>query len=95
MADASKHLERAQRYYEKGKIEDALEEYLFAFKEDPNNNGLVQIIAELYLATLSRPAQTSEIEGSLKHIQATKDRRRALEDIHWALLNCKEFLFRH
>lgn len=54
-----------------------------------------QIIAELYLATLSRPAQPPEIEGSLKHIQATKDRRRALEDIHWALLNCKEFLFRH
>ncbi len=49
MPDASKHLEKAQRYYEKGKLEDALEEYLFALKEDPNNYGLVQIIAEIYL----------------------------------------------
>ncbi|MFO0948280.1 MAG: DUF1553 domain-containing protein [Planctomycetota bacterium] len=53
------------------------------------------IIAELYFATLSRPARPAEIEGGLAHIKNGEDRRRALEDIHWALLNCKEFLFRH
>lgn len=54
-----------------------------------------QIITELYLATLSRPPADDEIKGAERHIQKTGDRRRALEDIHWALLNCKEFLFRH
>lgn len=54
-----------------------------------------KIIAQLYLITLSRPATPEEINASLAHLRANKDRRRALEDIHWALLNCKEFLFRH
>lgn len=58
-------------------------------KSDPD------IIAELYFATLSRPARPEEIEGGLAHVKNGEDRRRALEDIHWALLNCKEFLFRH
>lgn len=49
MSDASRRLERAQRYYEKGKIDDALEEYLLALKEDPSNDGVLEIIAELYL----------------------------------------------
>lgn len=71
---------------------------------DPNNRigqlvaaGMAdpELIGELYVATLSRPARPEEIEGALAHIKANADRRRALEDVHWALLNCKEFLFRH
>ncbi|MGL5095020.1 MAG: DUF1553 domain-containing protein, partial [Planctomycetia bacterium] len=54
-----------------------------------------EILADLYMATLSRPAHPDEITGGLRHIKANSDRRRALEDLHWALLNCKEFLFRH
>jgi hypothetical protein len=53
------------------------------------------IVNELYLATLSRPAEPAEIAIAVKHVHAGPDRRRALEDVHWALLNCKEFLFRH
>ncbi len=49
MPDISKRLEKAKKYVEKGKIDNALTEYLFAFKEDPSNDGLVEIIAELYL----------------------------------------------
>ena len=54
-----------------------------------------QIVAALYLATLSRAALPEEIATAKAHIEANKDRRKALEDVHWALLNCKEFLFRH
>lgn len=53
------------------------------------------IVGELYLATLSRPPRKEELVGAIAHVQKNADRRRALEDVHWALLNCKEFLFRH
>lgn len=49
MADVSKHLQKAEKYLQKGKLLDALEEYLLAYREDPTNDSLVEIIAELYL----------------------------------------------
>jgi hypothetical protein len=54
-----------------------------------------EIANELYLATLSRPPREPELKAINDHIQAAADRRKALEDVHWALLNSKEFLFRH
>ena len=48
MADIRKRVEKAQKYVEKGKHQDALHEYLAAFHEDPSNDALVEIIAELY-----------------------------------------------
>ena len=53
------------------------------------------IVDSLYFATVSRPATTAEQQMASAHITKIGDRARALEDIHWALLNCKEFLFRH
>jgi hypothetical protein len=54
-----------------------------------------EIVEELYLAALSRPPQPDEVEASRQHIAASSDRRLALEDIGWAILNGKEFLFQH
>jgi hypothetical protein len=54
-----------------------------------------EIINELYLAALCRRPVTSELEASKKHLAASSDRRLAMEDIGWALLNSKEFLFQH
>ena len=56
-----------------------------------------EILAELYWTAINRPPTTEEQEGLLQHIadRPGKERRGALEDIAWALLNSKEFLFRH
>lgn len=54
-----------------------------------------EMIAELYLATLSREPSAAEMERAKSHVAASPDKRRALEDLAWAVLNAKEFLFRH
>jgi hypothetical protein len=54
-----------------------------------------EILTELYLSTLSRPPTEADVNVSLAHIGKAKDKRKAWEDVHWALLNAKEFLFRH
>jgi hypothetical protein len=54
-----------------------------------------EIIHELYLAALSRKPVPAELEAAKKHIAASGDRKLAMEDIGWALLNSKEFLFQH
>ena len=35
------------------------------------------------------------MEIAIAHIKGAADRRQAIEDIGWALINSKEFLFRH
>jgi hypothetical protein len=53
------------------------------------------IITTLYLAALSRNPVAEELSAAKKHLAASKDRKEALEDIGWAILNSKEFLFQH
>lgn len=51
------------------------------------------MIEELYLAAFSRLPTPPERDACLKHLNANdRDRRVALEDILWAILNSKEFL---
>jgi len=52
-----------------------------------------EIVTELYLATLTREPSSTELDRAIMHLASGKDRRRALEDLAWALLNAKEFLF--
>jgi hypothetical protein len=54
-----------------------------------------EILDELFLVTLTRPPTDSESQAMLSHVTAQMDKRRAWEDVHWALINSKEFLFRH
>ena len=54
-----------------------------------------EIINTLYLAALSREAAEAEMKAAKGHLSNTEDRRQALEDIGWAILNSKEFLFQH
>jgi hypothetical protein len=53
------------------------------------------MLDELYLTTLSRLPVAEEVKVTLEHVQASADKRRAWEDVQWALINAKEFLFRH
>jgi hypothetical protein len=53
-------------------------------------------IRELYLLAFSRVATPEEMTIALAHINKNeKDPKRAYEDIVWALVNTKEFLFNH
>src|SRR5690606_35383530 len=54
-----------------------------------------EIITELYLAALCRRPSQMELEATTRHIASQPDRNRGLEDVCWALLNAKEFLFQH
>jgi hypothetical protein len=55
----------------------------------------LEVLNELYLATLSRPPTEADVKVALGHVAKAADKRKAWEDVHWALLNAKEFLFRH
>ena len=54
-----------------------------------------QILEQLYLATLSRTPNEGEQKAALAHVAKNTNKRQAWEDVHWALINSKEFLFRH
>ncbi len=51
-------------------------------------------LENLYWSTLSRPPTGSEIKLLLDRVKSTQNKRIALEDMAWALINSKEFIFR-
>jgi hypothetical protein len=53
------------------------------------------IITELYLATLSRFPTQEERKKTITYLANKPQRERALQDVLWALLNTKEFMFNH
>ncbi|MCX7699815.1 MAG: DUF1553 domain-containing protein, partial [Gemmataceae bacterium] len=54
-----------------------------------------EVLDELYLAALCRPATSQEAQTALAHVDKAEDKRKAWEDVLWAILNTREFLFRH
>lgn len=56
-----------------------------------------EIITTVYLAAVSRAPSSGEMQTAKNHIASVPadQRRLALEDIGWAVLNSKEFLFQH
>lgn len=53
------------------------------------------LIEELYLAAFSRRPRPEETKTVLDYVREQKDRKTAFEDLLWAMLNTKEFLFNH
>ncbi|MBI5772592.1 MAG: DUF1549 domain-containing protein [Verrucomicrobia bacterium] len=56
--------------------------------------GSREIVEELYWASLNRAPAKAELEKSVAYAETAKDKRKALEDVLWALLNAKDFLLR-
>lgn len=54
-----------------------------------------QKIRELYLCVYSREPAADEMAIAVGHLNKTENKQQAYEDILWALVNTKEFLFNH
>jgi len=63
-ADVSKHLERAKRFLEKNRLEDAIEAYLAALDESPQNQEVTQALGDLYTRA-EKPERAAVYYGSL------------------------------
>src|SRR5690606_12535718 len=56
----------------------------------------VELLHSLYLTALSRRPTPQELDTAIKYVEARADRpREAYEDLVWAIINSKEFLFNH
>ncbi|HXT59068.1 MAG TPA: DUF1549 and DUF1553 domain-containing protein, partial [Pirellulales bacterium] len=53
-----------------------------------------EMIDELYWSALSRAPSVEELQATTAYLEKAAERRAALEDILWGLLNSKEFLLR-
>jgi hypothetical protein len=53
------------------------------------------LLNEIYLTALCREPAEAERVTVVAHLERARDRRKAWEDIVWAVLNSKEFLLRH
>ncbi len=57
-----------------------------------------QRLDALYLAALARPMHEREADRLLSYVERggpSGDKRRALADVFWVLLNSSEFIFNH
>ena len=54
-----------------------------------------EIIDRLYLAAVSRKPSEEEKNQLNAYVDAAENKREALEDVFWTMLNAKEFIFNH
>ena len=53
------------------------------------------VIEQIYVRCLSRPPRPEEFSKLLAAVAAEKNQQQALEDVFWAVLNSREFMFNH
>ena len=56
---------------------------------------LAERIAELYLLAFSRQPDSEELQIATQYIESKPTAQEGFEDVVWALINTKEFLFNH
>jgi hypothetical protein len=56
---------------------------------------ILDTIEELYLSAYSRRPNAEEMKRTLAHVERAANKQQALEDVLWAILNTKEFMFNH
>ncbi len=54
-----------------------------------------EIVEELYLSAYARRPSAEEMKRTLAHVEGAANKQQALEDVLWAILNTKEFMFNH
>ncbi len=54
-----------------------------------------QVIETIYVRSLSRTPTTIELQKLLAQVDASPNKQQALEDVFWAVLNSREFMFNH
>lgn len=54
-----------------------------------------RFVEELYLRALARFPDAEELANARNAVKAARSRRQGLEDVLWALMNTKEFLYNH
>ncbi|MBM3785834.1 MAG: DUF1553 domain-containing protein [Acidobacteria bacterium] len=67
----------------------------FLAKALARGGGDTGLIEELYLRALSRFPDAAELANAKAAISKAANRKQGMEDIFWALLNTKEFLYNH
>src|SRR6267142_1095972 len=76
--DVSKHLERAKRFLEKNRVEDAIEAYLAVLGEAPQHQEATQALGDLY-ARMDQPERAAVYYGMLFDLLVDpKDETKAL-----------------
>src|ERR1700757_2288236 len=63
-ADVNKHLDRAKRFLEKNRVEDAIEAYLAVLGEAPQHQEATQALGDLY-ARIDQPEKAAVYYGLL------------------------------
>lgn len=53
------------------------------------------ILSELYLTAYARRPADAELRRTLAHVEGATNKQQAFEDVLWAILNTKEFMFNH
>jgi hypothetical protein len=86
----SLHLANSKEIQSKLHSDDSLPAQLAA---DPRPDG--EKIDEIFLRAFARRPTELQQKASIEYLDRQKDRRLGYEDLVWAILNSKEFLFNH